>query len=196
MDKVIYKENVYYFINKVKEKAVNAVRAKHNEKIKEAIEEYFAQNENQNFVIDKFTDAMSSLSKIYLDFKKLAVETFGTSPYSFDSFGQFLTWENGSPAPADIKLYLQSALINGNNNLKASSYFSIFTKARSEEIKETENAYSQVMSLCQAAPTGNKGVEILKSLGFDVAYFDKIEKSEDKKTEVNTEKLFPCGERK
>lgn len=176
----VLKKDLREFVDRVEGKAINSVRTKYDKVIAQS---KLNRTNEQLEKIDKFKD---SLIKIQSEMQEL-----------LDS-GVFNTWGKLYYANRDCRdsiKYLKTFTPDeiANNGLEDS-----IEKERNEKIQEVRNEYAKVKGFI-GANTPIKGYNYLKELGFDVSSIPVYENGQTSTalvTQIDTSKLFVCGENK
>lgn len=175
------KQDVYDFIYKVKTKAMKAIREKYEKDYWEAVDEYLDQT-------PKLKDLIESAQKSIDEIAALEKEIRGNFIADYDTSPQFLTNES-----KDIKRLLFNC--GWSAPCITTEKLTEIHKNFLAEMEKVATEYGKIKKLCQEKKTAQKAVAFLKSLGFDVSYFDKLQPTVDLRQIVNTDILFPCKEK-
>ena len=170
------KNTVYEFLSKVQQKAIDTIDEKYKVLTEKAIDEYLGLPENV-----ALTTAIDDLQAA-LDLAKQKTKNLNV-----------LANRNLSCTHYDVR----GELFYGWYALKVESIRDIKSK-RDNEIQPLKIEYSKIRAVCQKKKTGEKGMEFLKSIGFDVSWLEKHQPEITQKPapgKINTKILFPCKEK-
>ena len=174
-------QDVYDFINKVKTKAMKAIMEKYEKEHWEAVDEYLDQT-------PKLKDLIERAQKAIDETAALENEIRGNFNANYHIGPLFLT--NGSK---DVKRLLFN--YGWSTPFITTEKLTDIHKNFLTEKEKVATEYDKIKKLCQEKKTAQKAVAFLKSLGFDVSYFDKLQPTVDLRQSVNTDILFPCKEK-
>ena len=171
----VSKEEVYTFLSKVENKAINSITEKFREQMNEAIKEYLKNNADLAVAF-----AALKINRDNLNAELRRFKTFIAPHHGIDT-GRWELSEYELKID-DLVDYFTSHKIT--NSIKITE----LKKKFEEEKKALAYNYNVVRNVCKEKRDGNSAVRYLADLGFDVSYFDSA------KVSIDTSKLFPCGE--
>ncbi len=175
------KQDVYDFIDKVKTKAMKAIMAKYEKEYWKAVDEYLDQT-------PKLKDLIERTQKSIDETAALENEIRGNFNGGYTTTSPFIT--NGIK---DVKRLVFN--YGWSEPYITTEKLTEIHKNFLTEKEKVATEYGKIKKLCQEKKTAQKAVAFLKSLGFDVSYFDKLQPTVDLRQPVNTGILFPCKEK-
>lgn len=174
------KKDVYSFIDKVQEKAINALKEKYAKELENAIEKTL--NEPQNALLK---EAINSIEKHLIK----AVEANRVIKKYAPRCSSYASERN-----------VKKDLFCCDTWYIPTEFEAIKTvhAEREESFRRTREEYSKIKLLVQRKRTAEQGKEVLISLGFDVTYLDNLSNLpvvvNSNEIKVDKSLLFPCKE--
>lgn len=177
---MLTKTAVYDFIDKVENKALETLKTNYKTDLDKAIE--LTLNEPQNA---ELLAAIKSLEKHINEGVKAQIVIKRNVP----------RWSNALHT-RDIR----KELFGYNNYYFPKGFDSIRAVhvEYEEKIRKTKEEYTKIKNIVKTKKTGEKGKDALITLGFDVAYLDKVSTLPviitNPEPKIDKSLLFPCGE--
>ena len=174
------KQDVYDFIDKAKTKAMKAIMEKYENEHWEAVDEYLVQTPKLKDLIERIQKSIDETAVLEKEIRDNFIAVYLIGPL-------FLT--DGSK---DVKRLLFN--YGWSTPFITTEKLTDIHKNFLTEKEKVATEYDKIKKLCQEKKTVQKAVAFLKSLGFDVSYFNKLQPTVDLQP-VNTDILFPCKEK-
>lgn len=171
------KADLLDFIERVKHKAIKSVEAKWNEEIQKKKSEIIAKyDEKINMYQSSFNNFSSNITNLLTDMKEdLEVGYSGSSDI-----------KNGLYYLANIREQIVS-------NCSFKGEVQKLKDLKAKEVKEVEDNYQTVYTVCNGMNSANRIAEYLEELGFDISSI-KDKNMTALVAQVDKSKLFVCGD--
>lgn len=167
------------FIERVKSKAIKSVEAKWDEEIKKKKSEIIAKyDEKINMYQSSFNNFSTNITNLLTDMKEDLEVGYNGSNDIHRGLSYLKDIKNSIVSNSDFKGEVQKL-----RGLKA------------KEVKEVEDNYYTVYTVCKAMSSANRIAEYLEELGFDVSSI-KDKNMTTLVAQVDKSKLFVCGDNK
>lgn len=180
------KSDIYLFVGKVKMKAIKSVTEKHDKIITNEQKKIYKRYDKE---LNEFGNAILELNRTYDNImdkikkdKNYKIDTGGwVGSYEIESLVKNLT----SKKPTNV---FDRSGISYDGKLEE------LHMNENKELNEVKAEYDKVMKKCRELNSAKQCVKYLNELGFDTSSIEV--KKEIKIDEINTSKLFVCGENK
>lgn len=173
------KADLLEFIERVKDKAIASVKSRWDEEIQKKKDEAISQyDEKINMYQSAFNNFSTNLTNILTDMKEdMEVSYTGSSDINY-----------GLSYLGNIKKKIVS-------NCSFKGEVQKLKDLKDKEVKEVEDNYQTVYTVCNGMGSANRIAEYLEELGFDISSL-KEKNMTALIAQVDKSKLFVCGDNK
>lgn len=182
------KSDVYNFVLRVQRKAVNSVDKKYDELIKKEEDKIQKKYKSE---LDEFGLAILQLQQ---SFDKLRDKIDRNIDYNVRE--RHHAWSNDlSKLVFEISRKKPNDIFKDNTVVRGDRLTQL-RKEQSQAINDVSNEYGKVYSKCKSLGSAKQCVDYLKELGFDTSSIEVAKVEDNAKKDIDTNKLFVCGENK
>ncbi len=164
---MITKDDVRDYLRRVQEKAINAIREKHADRVEKAWLEFLQRDTD----IRDMLDLLQSACNDYSTAAQLANEIFPDGYWSY--------------TVNDFTDKIKACVRKDDPDIEYAKAYSAWM----EEVSSVREEYKKLFSLIDACKNGKKAADMLASYGFDISWLE-----EGNPKAVNKDLLFPCKE--